>query len=183
MNLELENDMVWEANMGAEGIPILEIITVITAIVGFGMGLITYKNEKALKRKENLFSELEKFDESDDLANAKAILDDFGITIHEKTFHLSTLDDTLRDHRKRGVSHEGEIEMRESFDSLLDFFGRLEYLIQNKLLDKNKDLSHFEYYIKKAADLKAVRNYIRIYQFPLQGLLDTRLNKTLELEN
>jgi hypothetical protein len=160
-----------------EDFTIIETITIIIATGGFVIGLITYKTEQTLKRKENLFSELEKFDKDEDLDCAKAILDDFGITVGGKTFHKSTLQDTLRDHRKVGVTHEGEIEVRESFDSLLDFFGRLEYLIQKKLLDKEKDLYHFEYYITKAAELKPICDYVRTYQFPLQGLLNEKLNK------
>jgi hypothetical protein len=163
--------------MATENIPIIEIIAIVVAIAGFASGLFTYKKEQMLRRKESLFSELEKFDINEDLTYAKAILDDFAITIDNKTFHKLTLEETLRDHRKIGVSHNGEQLIRESFDSLLDFFGRLEYLIETKLLDKEKDLYHFDYYIKRAAELKPIQDYVRIYQFPLRGILHEELNK------
>jgi hypothetical protein len=86
------------------------------------------------------------------------------------------LNDVLRDHRSRDVTASDEIVIRMSFDSLLDFFVKLEYLLSMGLIKKT-EIEYFNYYIEKTAENSAVVNYMRIYKFPLKG----KLNSTLKV--
>lgn len=58
----------------------------------------------------------------------------------------------------------GEKEIRASFDALLEFFSKLEYLRMIGLI-LQEDLSYFQYYIKKASDDPAVCKYVKDYKF------------------
>jgi hypothetical protein len=64
------------------------------------------------------------------------------------------------------ITDYGEIQIRESFSALLDFFGKLEYLMERGLIQR-EDLRYFEYYINKAKDDKAVRLFADYYNFDL----------------
>ena len=88
------------------------------------------------------------------------------------------LTEILRNHKIREVTAAHEIAIRMSFDSLLDFFAKLEYLLSMKLI-KMSELEYFMYFIKKTAKNVAVVNYMNIYAFPLKGKLDPCL-KSLE---
>jgi hypothetical protein len=63
----------------------------------------------------------------------------------------------------------------ESFDALLDFFGKLGYLIEVQLMRKEETL-YFQYYINKAIKNDAIITYAKIYQFGLFALLIEKLN-------
>jgi hypothetical protein len=80
----------------------------------------------------------------------------------------------LRNHRDRDVTAPEEIAIRMSFDSLLDFFVKLEYLLSLRLI-KRSEIEYFEYYINKAVGNAAVVSYMNTYKFPLKGKLDTPL--------
>lgn len=64
----------------------------------------------------------------------------------------------------------GEIQIRMSFDELLNFFGKLGYLLDRDII-KNEELKYFEYYIKKTIRNKAVMRYARLYEFENFALL------------
>jgi hypothetical protein len=64
------------------------------------------------------------------------------------------------------ITDSGEIQIRDSFSALLDFFGKLEYLMERGLI-KRGDLRYFEYYINKAKDDKAIRIFADYYEFDL----------------
>jgi hypothetical protein len=74
-----------------------------------------------------------------------------------------------------GIINPKMIEIRESFDTLLDFFCKLEYLLSIGLL-KYEELTYFKYYIDRAAENNSVVNYIRMYEFPLNGKLNANLH-------
>ena len=74
-----------------------------------------------------------------------------------------------------GIINPKIIEIRKSFDGLLDFFCKLEYLLGIGLL-KYEELSYFNYYIERAADNHSVVNYVRMYEFPLNGKLNRNLS-------
>jgi hypothetical protein len=84
------------------------------------------------------------------------------------------LNEILRDHRSRDVTAPEEIAIRMSFDYLLDFFAKLEYLLSMGLI-KKREIEYFNYYIRKTAENSAVVNYARIYEFPLKGKLNISL--------
>ena len=64
--------------------------------------------------------------------------------------------------------------VRASFDSLLDFFCELEYLLGIGLI-KCEELSYFKYYIDRAANNDSIVNYTLMYEFPLNGKLNRNL--------
>ena len=121
---------------------------------------------------------------------AKRILDDF-TDIKKKFFEgkifvaelkgdeyytIKNLHDILRDDTIAPKFDEGEDEIRDGFDSLLAFFGKLEYLLRIGLI-RRTDFSYFQYYIDKASGNKDVREYVKLYNFQLNGMLDSRLNR------
>jgi hypothetical protein len=90
-------------------------------------------------------------------------------------YNYDTLGSILRDHKIMDIYAEGEMKVRSSFDAFLDFSSKLEYLKSIGLMSEN-ELNYFRYFIDKAASSTAVIYYVRIYNFPLYGELDTRLN-------
>src|SRR5262249_8381706 len=121
------------------------------------------------------------FDRSQEMFYAKQILDGFIPPVEhdwvypKEHYNIGHLDDILRDHKVRSITDPGEITIRKSFDELLDFFAKLEYLFSIDLLTAHQ-LEYFRYYINKASNEDAVVNYVKTYSFPLHGKLDNRLN-------
>jgi hypothetical protein len=160
------------------------ISTIIGAAAGLGglfWGLYTYKKEQLLKRKDILFPLIKELDEeSKEIRYAKNILDDRNIKPEQDWknpddyYNIENLEIILRYHKPKGISDPGEVAIRRSFDALLDFFCKLEYLRKIKLI-KAEEIEYFNYYIKKAADEPSVICYVRNYTFPLYGILDNRL--------
>ena len=135
------------------------ITTIIPTVAGIGgliWGIYTYKETQILKRQEILFPLIKEFDESDKMYYSKAILDDVVIPPEngwEKQmgyYHISELETILRNHTTRSITDHGEAAIRESFDALLDFFAKLEYLFNIGLI-KKQEISYFRYYINKCA--------------------------------
>jgi hypothetical protein len=161
------------------------ISTIIGAAAGLGglfWGLYTYKKEQLLKRKDILFPLIKELDEeSKVIIYAKNILDDRNIKPEQgwkypdDYYNIENLEIILRYHKPKGIIDPGEVAIRRSFDALLDFFCKLEYLRKIKLI-KAEEIEYFNYYIKKAADEPSVISYVRNYNFPLYGILDNRLD-------
>lgn len=63
-------------------------------------------------------------------------------------YHRTTLDQILRNHIISPILDEGENVIRQSFDALLDFFGKLGYLLFIGLIKKD-ELLYFQYYLKE----------------------------------
>jgi hypothetical protein len=80
----------------------------------------------------------------------------------------------LRDHDVIPIYDDGESAIRGSFDTLLDFFVKLEYLLSIKIIKKG-EIEYFKYYIDKAADEPPVIEYINKYKFLLRGKLHDNL--------
>lgn len=72
----------------------------------------------------------------------------------------------LRNHKREPVTDCGELAIRESFDYLLGFFGKVWYLYNIKLI-RGEELEFFKYYLDKAAKNPAVKAYVKIYPFPM----------------
>lgn len=88
----------------------------------------------------------------------------------------------LRDHNTVRVDSVLEKEIRTSFDYLLEFFSRLEFLISLELLTRDDILKLFSYYVVRASRSIGVRNYVRMYEFPLYGLLMKELDRKSAIE-
>jgi hypothetical protein len=176
-------------------------IPTLAAIFGLFWGTHTYRESQVLKRKEIVFPLMDEFDESEKMEVAKRILDDFsGIkkrfldpkkikTVKpEGYYHKHHLDEILRFHRVPDDDDkdrenlcsfdDGESEIRHSFDTLLAFLSKLEYLRKIQLI-REEDLCYFRYYINKAAENKDVRAYVKDYDFQLgDGLLHEAFKRT-----
>jgi hypothetical protein len=155
---------------------IVGILGGIAGALGFFWGLYEYRQTQKVKRQQLLFELIETFDnEKHKMYRAKRILDDFTITPESPSWHhneselwyrqknLSTM---LRDHKEISILDPGENQIRESFDALLDFFGKLEYLVEIGLMTRS-ELDYFEYFLRKAAENEDVIKYTQIYKFPL----------------
>jgi hypothetical protein len=164
------------------------------------VGILTYWQGQNLKRKEILFPLIEELTNSKSLFLAKAVLDDFTCNIPEFTesdsemirstlvqdlksgttadtwkrrYGTDNLGNILRYHEEEGqkdVTDYREIIVRASFDALIKFYARLEYLKDIGIF-KEKELSYFRYYYDKLLAKRAVCDYIVKYELALKGSL------------
>ena len=169
--------------------------TLVPTIVG-GVGLFesiyAYREGQLLKRKDLIIPLIDEFDNSEDIFLAKAILDDFTCNIPPsgannqllkkfsqlskdelEFYNKSNLKKFLRYHRDLGVEPVISVEertVRRSFDSLINFFFKLQYLYRTGLL-REKELYYFRYYMTLAFDDEddlGTWNYIEKYKLPLE---------------
>lgn len=68
----------------------------------------------------------------------------------EKKHPKDHVKDLLRDHSERSVLLKGGQRVRKSFDELLDFFEKIEYYLNLKLIAKD-ELRYFKYYLQHCA--------------------------------
>jgi hypothetical protein len=147
---------------------IAALIAGAVALAGFFWGLITYKKDQNLRRKDVIFPLINEFDESKNMKIAKYLLDDKKIERGpdwewpDEFYRKQYLSIILRDHKEKEIKDAGEFAIRESFDALLDFFLKLEYLLETEII-KQKEIIYFKYYLDKISDEKAVIKYIDAY--------------------
>jgi hypothetical protein len=174
------------------------VIPTLAGLFGLFWGTHTYRDGQILKRKEIIFPLIEEYDdEPNKMLVAKKILDDFNLNLNQvlggeenslpaqksndRYYNKSKLENILRaDNPNIEYSSEfddGEEAIRDSFDSLLAFFAKLEYLLKIHLI-KKQEIFYFRYYINKAAENPAIRGYVDRYQFQLDGTLDPRLKNS-----
>src|SRR5207247_792578 len=65
--------------------------------------------------------------------------------------------------------------LRQSFDELLDFIGKLEYSLSLGIMTED-EVKYFSYYIEKCAKEEAIMTYARKYNFKSFLSLVKRLN-------
>jgi hypothetical protein len=161
---------------------IATIIGTAVGIAGFGWGIYKHKEEQNFKRKNVIFPLIEEFDKSIEMKYAKMILDNKIIPPetnwkHEREYYRKeNLKDTLKYYEKRPDIEPGEDAIRRSFDALLKFFYKLEYLLDIKQI-KPKEIIYFRYFIDKVANEKIVMEYKEKYNFPVDI---TRLHNLLK---
>ena len=160
------------------------IITGIVGIVTYHHGVITAKKETLT---DIIFPLVKEFDNDSQMKMAKMILDGIPISLDNTSpdmpygyYDEQRLLRTLGDHHKKIKWDNGDAIVRGSFDSLLNFFHKLEsqFIAIPKLVTR-EELNYFDYYINRAAENKAVINYVRIYKFPLYGNLHRELDYRL----
>lgn len=162
------------------------IAAIIAAIIPTIGGIVTglwairrYNQDKIAKRKDIVFPLIEEFDKSKEMEFAKKILDEKPIIIDllkcPKYYNEQTLKTLLRYHSPDDEFDFEAKKIRKSFDALLNFFCKLDYLRSIDLV-KEKEIDYFRFYIDKAARNPAVLCYIRQYRFPLYGKLHYKLN-------
>jgi hypothetical protein len=165
--------------------PFIDWILASAGLAGLIWGIFTYKAAQATKRADTLLPLIEEFDDNkSEMFVAKEILDD-------KTIKANALDDKTDDPTEYDIGNldvyvlrydddqhtftTSEEKIRKSFDSLLDFFCKLDYLLETKILRKH-EIRYFDYYINRVVKINAVVNYAKAYQFPLHGNLHDRLD-------
>lgn len=147
-------------------------------------GVYRYRKDQISKRKDTIFPLIHEFDDDLTMELAKKILDSFKLrdkywqhaTDEEDYYQITNLD-IFRHHDEKSITDTGEIEIRKSFDALLDFFGKLGYLLDVGLINE-KEINYFRYYIEKAANSEAVGRYVSNYNFKLYEQLLGDLNLT-----
>jgi hypothetical protein len=155
------------------------------------------EQELNLQRQKMLFdltNEIDSSENSEKMFLAKAILDNLSCNIpsydekwgssNKEVFdYYSThydqlnLNHILRDHYPQPITDPKEKAIRQSFDALLDYFCRIEYMYKTRIITE-QELNYFRYYILKIKDNKAVMEYLKRYKFPLS---DDFINKLEEL--
>ena len=95
----------------------------------------------------------------------------------ERYYHRKNLRCLLRDYRSMPIFDDGEVAIRKSFDALLDFFVELEYLVGTLKIMKRNEAAYFEYYYRKAGEQFGVQQYVKTFEFNLNGILDPNLHK------
>jgi len=154
------------------------------ALIGLIRGLFEYIKSNRMKRAEFLEALIKEFND-DKMFIAKKLLDDFWIDrasknptatdkeliengSKEKNENLNNdFRDILKDHKGGPVTIEVDHRVRQSFDDLLDFFTKLEYYLNLKLISKD-ELLYFRYYLARCsfkADGK-VLEYADAYGYP-----------------
>jgi hypothetical protein len=132
------------------GQPSSDLITIITTIIttsigiiGGLFGIITYRKNQTLKRQEIILPLMKEFDDNKNLHYAKELIDgvpielefDKGKSIKYKKDDLPSL--LRQDAINRELTRD-EITIRNIFDALLNFFGRLGYLIDIGVITKKE---------------------------------------------
>jgi hypothetical protein len=170
---------------------ILSLIGVVGGLITVTIGLITYRANMTLKKKDimkdilvPLMNEFgsDKFKVATDLLDNKKVPNvdnqesNFWYCLSQEYYTKADLEYLLRDRtteepKKLTKSHK---EIREAFDAFLGFLAKLEYLKKIKIVDE-KEIDYFNYFICKAAEQPEVIKYMQIYQFPLHGKLHPNL--------
>jgi hypothetical protein len=127
----------------------------------FFRGYLEYRRSNATKRADFLEKMISEF-KLPEKKIAIALLDDFGYTGTHPCPDGVNLTEVLRNHHHRAINTMMEVDVRASFDQLLDFYTKLSYYIQNDLMS-SRELIYFRYYIEKVEQNKAVEAYIRCY--------------------
>lgn len=154
---------------------IIDIISIIVGIAGFIFGLTKFEENKKIKRQEIIFPLIKEFEISKKLKIAKLLLDGFHLDPNDINFpegqkwERKEFDKNVGGYYNKNnlelilrvpnyydkITDPGEIDIRSSFDSLLDFFGKVGYLIYIKIITE-KEIIYFQYYIDKIRNNKEV---------------------------
>lgn len=162
-----------------KAIELKDLLSIAIGVGGTIFGIITYIQNRVLKRQEIILPLMREFEESPRLKTAKDILEDkplypnsrMGWNIDIDDYYTRIhLKDILRPRDERPVQDKGENEIRESFDALLDFFGKLGYLLDIEVISR-KEIRFFLYFIKKTKDEEAVIDYVKKYEFQMFPVL------------
>jgi hypothetical protein len=152
---------------------VFNLITTAIGVTGAIFGFITYAKNQTLKRQEIIIPLMKDFDTNDKLKTALDLLDDYIVEVTgpiSREFGRDNLKTILRDHKILKVNDPAEIAIRESFTALLDFFGKLGYLMDIMTITRT-ELGYFEYYINKAKSDPSIVNYAQTYEFELFAVL------------
>ena len=157
-------------------------ITGLSGIFGLFWGIYRYREGQNMKRKEVLFELIKEYDDPDSLMNlAIHLLDDHVVPSKNEWMHRglyycnANFNLILRDHKNSSIDDPGEMAIRESFDSLLEFFGKLGYLLKVGIIKKDEIL-YFQYTLNQLKNDPYVKLYTKTYNFQLYEELLCQLN-------
>jgi len=163
----------------------ISIITTVIGIIGGSFAIMTYLRNQMLQRQEIVLPLMKEFDTDERLDAALKLLDDFVIKITgsitgDRDFDKASLMNVLRDHHLMKVNDPAEMKVRESFTALLDFFGKLGYLMDIRVITR-RELGYFDYYIYKAKDNDNVNHFAKIYSHELYAVLLDKMHEIPEM--
>ena len=72
----------------------------------------------------------------------------------------------LRDHSQEVVTEEKERAIIQSFDELLDYFSKIQYMYEAGIIT-DRELNYFRYLVLRIKDNEAIMEYLKRYNFPL----------------
>ena len=175
-------------------VPIISIlIPSISIIITAMIALSKYKESQKIRQGEltlqrqkmlfNLINEAETSENSEKMFLAISILDNFSCqvptndekngNINKRTFeyYLNSnekldLKHVLRDHSQEVVTEEKERAIRQSFDVLLDYFSKIQYMYKADIIT-DRELNYFRYLVLRIKDNEAIMEYLKRYNFPL----------------
>ncbi|MBM3896185.1 MAG: hypothetical protein FJ360_00330 [Thaumarchaeota archaeon] len=143
----------------------------VSGVAGLFWGIYEYRENQKTKRKDTLFKLVHDFDISKEMHFAKKILDGFVYNFPENAdvlgpnyFSKDNLKKILRSHESSMITDPKEIELRDSFSALFDFFDKLGYLYSNKII-KKRELQYFNYYIERARKSLGVLEFVKNYDY------------------
>ena len=176
-----------------ENLNVIQIILATTGasgIAGLFWGIYQYREGRNDRRKETFFTLIKDFDYSTEMHFAKKILDTWAIDYNKEKGLIVTPDGefslgSIRWILSRGFAGRIEFEnehpdfcinksdeelddvwrlLRESFDTLFDFFERLTYLYEGERITA-KEIKYFMYYIKAAKTNPEIISFLDDYGF------------------
>jgi hypothetical protein len=161
-------------------------IDTIVSSIGIGSliwGIYTYKKSQVAKRADILFPLIKEFDESKMMKYAKAILDNKPVRSKDidpysddpSSFSNNNLEEVLKYHDYDFIQTKDIEKIRESFDWLLDFFCKLDYLREVGIIEE-REIIYFQYYIDRMIENDTILKYVAFYDFPFHGHLNELLN-------
>ena len=152
-------------------IQLIIAIAGVSGVAGLFWGIYEYRENQKSKRKDILFEVVHEFDRSEEMHFAKKILDGFVYNFPESFdqlgpnyFSKDNLKQILRSHEDHDITVPKEIELRDSFSALFDFFDKLGYLYSNKIIKKH-ELGYFDYYIDRSRKSLGVLEFVKNYDY------------------
>lgn len=128
-----------------------------------------HKDQK-IRRRDEAINLISKYHDSEKMQYALKIFDDYNLDPKENWeqehgyYNKENLGTILRDHKSDPIYDKGEVEIRDSFDVLLDFIGNLEPYLRSGVI-KKENFGSLQYYLDIANKDPAVQKYADIYNF------------------
>jgi hypothetical protein len=165
--------------MSADPDPILIIASIATSAVGIVGGwsaVITSRKNQIIKRQEIVLPLIKEFEHDKFIRYAEALIYHIPVQIPVKgnlrKYTNKDLQRLLNGNKDLELYEldDDEITIRSTIDSLLNFFGKLAYLIDIHILTR-QDIGYFRDYAEKAAADIAVMEFVKEFHYDLFLLL------------
>jgi hypothetical protein len=163
--------------------------TAAAALGGVLWGVYEYSKARITARQQVLFEVIKEFNQSDQMKIAKDILGYGNVRKENKKKNWEQPDSYYsKDHLAQILRYippgtpgteveQGEKDIRDSFDALIVFLGKIGYLLMVGAITQDETV-YFRYYMQKIQDDPNVREYTEKYDFPLYMILLDKLRKS-----